>query len=250
MRVGVIRADIAKPLFIADVEPTSQYNPMTDAKGQTRYVSRPDATRIQAYLDAQGLVAVAATLITATVPVGGPVDVSSATITGVAGLGAATPTQVLALQDFLAPRFVDTRQVRESYLAGNLFGFRSASFNPDPTRVPAFTPGAAIACVEDDGVTATSYALPSLMVADLDTPAPGMVTLSGGGLFNVDAEFVVTFTGSLNKRVERRAIELAGGSLSAATVVIPASLIPGAVLTTTFARVRNGSFMTSAVALT
>jgi len=42
MRVGVIRGDVPSPIFLADLEPTSQFNPPTEPFGQTRYVSRPD----------------------------------------------------------------------------------------------------------------------------------------------------------------------------------------------------------------
>jgi hypothetical protein len=56
MFLVVIRSDIKNPLFISDVESTSQNNPTTESpKGQTRYVSRPNRTNIQKYLDAQGL---------------------------------------------------------------------------------------------------------------------------------------------------------------------------------------------------
>lgn len=149
MRVAVIRGDLPNSLFIADLEPTSQVDPMTD-RGQTRYLSRPSLSALVAYLASQALVANAANLILATVPVGGPVDVSSATIKGVAGLGAATVTQVTAIQDILAPRLVETTVARASWLSGNLKGFRNASFTPDPAR---FSTGAAIVVVQDDGVS-------------------------------------------------------------------------------------------------
>ena len=56
MYLVVIRSDLKNPLFISDVESTSQNNPTTESpKGQTRYVSRPNRANIQKYLDAQGL---------------------------------------------------------------------------------------------------------------------------------------------------------------------------------------------------
>ncbi len=149
MRIGVIRADLPNSIFVADLEPTSQVNPMHD-HGQTRYFSRPSAVAVAAYLTAQGLAASATGLITATVPVGGPVDVSPATIRGVSGLGSATNTQVTALQDLLAPRVVETVVAKASWEKGNLKGLRSGTFTPDPNR---FATGAAIAVVADDGVT-------------------------------------------------------------------------------------------------
>ncbi len=149
MRVAVIRGDLPGPLFIADLEPTSQVNPSLE-HGQTRYLSRPSATAIAAYLTAQSLVAVAATLILTTVPVGGPVDVSPTTIKAVGSLSGATDDQVTALQDLLAPQFVETSVALASFDEGNLAGFAASSFNPDPNR---FNAGAAIVVVEDDGST-------------------------------------------------------------------------------------------------
>jgi len=150
MRVAVIRGDLPGPLFIADLEPTSQVSPSLE-HGQTRYLSRPDMTKIAAYLTSQSLVASASALVTATVPVSGPVDVSSATIKAVAGLSGATATQVTALQDLLAPKLVETTVARASWTSGNLKKLRSASFTPDPNRLGT---GAAIVVVQDDGVTA------------------------------------------------------------------------------------------------
>src|SRR5690349_7144758 len=119
MRVGIIRGDLPGPVFLADLEPTSQTNFPTEPPGQTRYVSRPSVAAITAYLAKQGLSASATALITATVPIGGPVDVSSSTITGVSGLGSATGTQVIALQDLLAPKFVETDVAIKSFQVGN-----------------------------------------------------------------------------------------------------------------------------------
>jgi hypothetical protein len=152
MRVAVIRGDLPGPIFIADME-SKVHNPMVGPAGQQRYLSRPDPVRIAAYLTSQSLSASATALITATVPVGGPVDVSSATIKGVSGLSGASATQVTALQDLLAPQFYESQNAKDSFNLGNLKKFRSASFNPDPRRVPAFTNGAAIVVVMDDGVT-------------------------------------------------------------------------------------------------
>jgi hypothetical protein len=123
-------------------------------RGQTRYLSRPDVAKIAAYLASQSLAASASALVAATVPVGGPVDVSSATITGVAGLGGASNTQVTALQDLLAPQFVETVVAKKSWEKGNLKKFRNSTFTPDPNR---FVTGAAIVVVQDDGVTPASF---------------------------------------------------------------------------------------------
>jgi hypothetical protein len=56
MFLVVIRSDLRNPLFLSDVEPTSQTNPTTESPlGQARYVSRPSRVSIQKYLNDQGL---------------------------------------------------------------------------------------------------------------------------------------------------------------------------------------------------
>ena len=50
MRVGVIRGDVPSPIFLADLEPTSQFNPPTEPFGQTRYISRPDPVILTNFL--------------------------------------------------------------------------------------------------------------------------------------------------------------------------------------------------------
>jgi len=225
MRVAVIRGDLPGPIFIADLESTSQYNPSTEAPGQTRYLSRPSATAIAQYLTAQGLVASATTLITATVPVGGPVDVSSATIKGVSGLSGASAAQVTALQDLLAPQFYETQSAKESFQVGNLAKFRSSTFNPDPRRIPAFTNGAAISVVADDGVTAFAAALPNVTGAAF----AGALTVTGTGLGSaeVHASEVILSTPTAKKTIKQSQIVAAGGSVSATSIVVPAGLLTG-----------------------
>ena len=44
MYVGVIRGDLPGPLFLADLEQTSQTNFPTEPFGQTQYISRPNLT--------------------------------------------------------------------------------------------------------------------------------------------------------------------------------------------------------------
>lgn len=248
MFVAVIRGDLSKPLFIADVEPKS-----TSPHSQARYISRPDATKIAAYLAAQGLAASASGLITATVPVGGPVDISSATITGVAGLGGATAPQVAALQNLLATKFVETDVVKKSFLYGNLAGFRSASFNPDSRRVPALSNGAAIACVADDGSTAFAVATPVITTADKDTPGAGDLRISGTGLVAYGLyELTVILSGTGAKKLTEKQILAGGGTIAAngTQINIPAALVPGIALTNTTARVRVNDMLSPAVALT
>jgi hypothetical protein len=60
MRVAVIRGDVPSPIFLSDLEPTSQFNPPTEPFGQTRYIeyaSAPALTNLLAGVysaDAQG----------------------------------------------------------------------------------------------------------------------------------------------------------------------------------------------------
>ena len=254
MRVGVIRGDISKALFIADVESKSQSNASTESpRGNARYVGRPNATNIQAYLDKQGLVTVAATLITATVPVGGPVNVASATITGVAGLGAATATQVAAIQELLAPQFVETDTVKKSFLFGNLAGYRAATFNPDPRRDPALVNGAAISIVQDDGSTPFVLAGPVITTADKDTPGAGDLRITGTNLGPYGLySFTVIVTGPGARKLTQAQIVAGGGSINAAGTIIniPAALLPGIANTTSFARVQVNDMLSAAVTLT
>jgi len=261
MRVGVIRGDISKALFIADVEPKSQSNASTESPlGNARYVGRPNATAIQAYLDGQGLGASATTLITATVPVGGSVDVSSGTITGVAGLGGATAAQVTALQDLLAPQFVETDALKKSFLYGNLAGYLSANFNPDPRRDPAIANGPAIECVEDDGVTAFTFAAPVLSTATFGSPSAGWIRVAGTSLAPYGSySFAVIFTRApllpnetpVKLFLTQAAIVAAGGSINAAgtQIDVPASLISSKITSATrteyLARVQVNDMITA-----
>lgn len=251
MRVAVIRGDLSKPLFLADLEPKSQANASVEPPaGQNRYLSRPDAAKIAAYFTAQGLVATASTLITATVPVGGPVDVRPATIKGVSGLGSATDPQVAALQEFLAPRIVETDVAKKSFLYGNLAGYRSASFNPDPRREPALANSAAISVVADDGQTVFAVAVPTIVTADLDTPTSGALRISGSGFLGYGMyELTVHLLGTGGKKVTQKQILDAGGTIIDTQIDIPSSLVAGVAVAATTARVAVNDLLSNAIAL-
>lgn len=252
MRVAVIRGDLSKAIFLADLEPKSTANPSAEPfEGQTRYLSRPDVTAIQAYLDGESLAASASGLVTATVPVGGPVDVSSSTITGVAGLGGATATQVAALQDLLSYKIVETDVAKKSFLYGNLSGYRSASFNPDPRREPALSNGAAVGVVADDGSTTYAVAVPNIVTADKDTPGAGALRITGTGLAPYGLyETSVVLSGTGARRLTQADITGAGGTITATQINIPASILSGIALTSTVARVQVNDMLSNAVALT
>ena len=347
MRVAVIRGDIPGPVFLADLEDVSQYNPPTEPRGQERYLSRPTAAsygavmaayapasvgstanivfplvinagnqtlkvkgaaadpftsvliptgnyanittllaainsvlpsaftavplataptlrvalqttgkgaglRIQYDTTAGGstantplalaaggalfLVPAASAVITATVPVGGPVDVSPATVRTQLGSGL-TAAQLAALQDGLAPAFVETDVAVKSFQVGYLHDLRDAAFNPDPNRLPPIASSPAISVVADDGTTLFTAPLPTITNAQMNVPAPGMVTITGVGLAGQGApnsEVVSTvvkfFTQPDPKSVPQALITAtAGGVVSATSIVIPASKVPAGI---------------------
>lgn len=235
MYVGVIRGDLPGPLFLADLEPTSQTNFPTEPAGQTRYIARPNLAKITAYLASQSLAASAAALITATNPVGGPLNVASATIKAVAGLGAATNAQVAALQNLLAYHFSETDVAIKCFALGNMAKYLASTFTPDPNRKPALAQSAAIYVVQDDGSSLFTFAVPNISASTL---SGGILTITGTGLGNSEYFDTTTIhiTGPAlagpthSYRLSQRAIlHAAGGVVSATSIVIPASLIPAAV---------------------
>lgn len=255
MFVAVIRGDIQKAIFIADVEPKSQANPPTESPiGQSRYLSRPDSAAITAYLTAQGLTGTAAALIEATVPVGGvggagTIDLTEATIEGVTG--AVDATQLTAIRALLAVKLVETTVVRDSFLSGNLAGFRSASFNPDSRRVPPLANGAAIAVTTDDGITPFTVGLPTITTADLDTPTSGALRISGTGLTQPGlSEPTVILQGTCGVKLPAAKIIAAGGSITSTQINIPATLIVGVQTGYTTVRVRVSDLISNSVQLT
>ena len=344
MRVGVIRGDIPGPIFLADLESTSQANFPTEPEGQTRYLSRPTAVTVGAMMSASipaslvstgaitfplvinalnhtlriretGAYAVltianntyanittlvaavnaaigtlpikaiafsstkiafqttadkgagttlqidsvgngstfntpavlgvggqsktvptAAAFITTTLPVGGPLNVSAATIRTSLG-GGLTDAQVKAAADAIAPLFVETDVAIKSFLVGDIAKARSASYNPDPNRLPAIVSGPAVTVVEDDGSTLFSVAhtVPTLTNAQFNVPAPGAVTLTGTGLAGFglpnaeDRLTKVKFLLPVPVTVDQYFITNAGGTCKSTSIVIPAALVPAGV---------------------
>lgn len=200
----------------------------------------------------------AAAFILACNPVGGALNVSAAAINAV---GATTNTNALslipsargavdALAEAIAPRVVETYVAIDSFLTGMLSQYRSASFNPDSRR--GLTNGAAISVVQDDGSTPYAPTLPVLTLANLDAPVPGALTLTGTGLGSYESkDTVVKVSGpTINKTLAQTVIEGAGGTVADTSIVIPASLLSGAVVTTCTARVRVRQRVSAAVVLT
>lgn len=197
----------------------------------------------------------AASFITATLPVGGPLNVSTTTINGV---GASTSANALsliptargtheALADAIAPQFAETTVALDSYLVGSIADLRNASFNPDTRRVPALSNGAAIAVVANDGSTTFSATLPTVSSAVL---SGGIITITGTGLGDDEInETTVKLTGRISKVLDQRVIVAAGGSVTGTSIVIPSSLIPGATTVTTSVRVKVRQRASSLVAV-
>ena len=192
--------------------------------------------------------AAAADFTTDCLPVGGALDVSVATLNAV-GVAA---TALLALSyipfargthtavaDALAPQLVETSAALDSFLVGNLADLLSASYNPDPRRQPPLVSGPAIEVVEDDGSTTFTATLPTIVSSTLNSPGAGDVTIAGTGLGNPERnETVVRFNGDVVTTIVQQVLEAAGGTVSDTAIVVPASLIPGAAITTTFAQVK------------
>lgn len=200
----------------------------------------------------------ASAFITALNPVSGTADVSNTAINAV---GATTNANALsliptsrgtqtAIAEAIAPRIYESTEAIDSFLVGAIAEYRNAAFNPDPRR--GLPNGAAISVLADDGVTAFSAGLPVLTTADLNTPSTGILTITGTGLGSFESKDTkVRVVGpNINKTLYQQAIEAAGGTVTATSIVIPAALIPGATLTTTTARVQVRQRASAAVAMT
>lgn len=202
----------------------------------------------------------AATYITATLPIGGPLDVSTATINAV-GAGTASAALSLipstrgttaAVADAVAPQFQETPVAIESFQVGIIADFRNANFTPDSRRIPALVLGAAITVVQDDGVSLFTAPVPSITTATFNSPGAGDVTIAGFSLGSAGSpnsetnETTVKVDGTGTPRggpriLRQELIIAAGGVVSATSIVIPASMIPGSALTTTNVQVKYRS---------
>jgi hypothetical protein len=137
-------------VLLADLENTSQES-YEFRDGQERYFAREGLEEaVDAWRLTNSIAAVtSAAIIAATVPVGGPVDVSIATLNGIhasiLALGAAAKED---LQDILAPHFYETEIFQLSFRSGKL------AFYANPSFAYGGVAGAALEVVEDDGVTA------------------------------------------------------------------------------------------------
>jgi hypothetical protein len=356
MRVGVIRGDLTQgPIFIADLEPTSQHNNPVDPVAQTRYIQRPSVALVTAAMapipaafestgnivlplavvagvsdtiildtgngagpltaviapnagyttmalliaavnaafvaagsDAiaevgilplrirfktstvtgpgstitvtsvvggstagTGLVMVAggtftvptvlATIAsmnpTVTPPATGSVNVSLAKMLLVSKAlqtGTTVNAMGVALADTIAPHFVETDVAIKSFQVGDLAGFRSLTYVPDPRALPAIAAGPAIEVVQDDGVTAFSAlgaaAMPMITAAVHNVPNAGDITITGVGM---------AYTERDNTTVD--VVDATTGAKVRLTQSLITSTIADAVLLTGTFNVVNGS---------
>lgn len=254
MRVGVIRNDLPSPILLADLEQVSRQNAPVDAPGQVRYLSYPTDAALQQVMDDAGATGITVGALRTAVYTGGSIDVSFATIDGLAWGGAPDTTALTAaIADLVAPQFAETDVAVESFLYGMISKAAGANFNPGIGAL-----GAAVVVLEDDGTTdfSTANTAPVLTTADIGTPV-GFMTLTGTGLGKESGGSTsplrstsVKLTGAVKLTVHQEQIEAAGGSVSDTSIVIPVSLIPGAVVTTTSAQVQFRQRVSSAVALT
>jgi hypothetical protein len=196
-------------------------------------------------------------------PVGGPLDVSTATINAVGGAGTnllsllyipvARGTQA-AVANAIAPQVGDTPVAIDSFIAGDLSQLLNANFNPDPRRVPPLVAGAAIEVSQADGTTPFAAAVPAITSATLDTPAVGDVTIAGtdmaaqGDPQAERSETTVKFIGAGTPPggdmvLTQAIIEANGGFVTATQIIIPLNLNPfGYAVTTTSCQVQYRSF--------
>jgi hypothetical protein len=175
----------------------------------------------------------ASTIITALLPVGGPLNVSAANLLSTLG---ASPS-VASVANVIAPEFVESDVALKSFQVGNLAGYLLPNFNPDPRLVPLPAYGPAITVVENDGTTLFTYPLPSITGAVHNSPNTGDITITGVGLgnseyFSSTAVLVTNPTTGATVKVNQELIvnTVSGGttgSVSSTSIVIPASILNG-----------------------
>jgi hypothetical protein len=174
----------------------------------------------------------AATTITALSPVGGPLDVTAATVGATIGEGL-TAAESESVMDTIAPRFIETDVAIKSVQVGMIAGFASASYNPDPNRNPPLSNGAAVSVVSDDG-TAFSAPLTVVTGAVHNSPNGGDITITGTNLGNSEVDNtivkVTSADGATSVKLYQAVIRTTNtgstqGVVSPTSIVIPASLL-------------------------
>ena len=189
-------------------------------------------------------------------PIGGPLDVSVATINGV---GAGTSANALglipvsrgatdAMADAIATHLIETPVAVMSVATGSLFEYLNPNYNPDSRLVPPLPNGAAIAIVEDDGVT--PYVVPPTFIATA-VIGGGNLTITGTGLGSNELinATTVKIVGAVNKTVEQAAIKHAGGTVAQNLVILPLSVIAGVAAGTCTVQIKYRSLASNVVTI-
>jgi hypothetical protein len=178
-----------------------------------------------------------AIVIVTSLPVGGPLDVSTATLVATVGAGA-TPAQIAALANAIAPQFIDTDVAIKSFQVGMMHGFLLPTYTPDPNRLPAMALGPAIEVVADDGVTPFVAPLTVITGAVHDVPNAGDISITGTNLAHPDPTVDYTMVritsadGAVSRKLYQYTIRTTntGGTQGVVTptlIRIPASLLGG-----------------------
>jgi hypothetical protein len=127
----------------------------------------------------------------------------------------------------------ETDRVTRSSSLGKIEGLRRAGL----ISVVSFSPG--------------DLAAPTLAVADLGTPGVGDLTLTGTNFVSLTPDLtsvIITGTGAIT--LTQTQIIAGAGTVAATSIFIPAALIPGLAVATSFAQVRaDGQTTSPAVAL-
>lgn len=98
---------------------------------------------------------------------------------------------------------------------------------------------------------AADIAAPTLATADLGTPGVGDVTLTGTNFTSLAPDITtVFFTGTGAITLTAAQIITGGGTVTATSIFIPAALVPGLALVTSFAQVKADNQLTAVVVLT
>jgi hypothetical protein len=105
-------------------------------------------------------------------------------------------------------------------------------------------------------LTVTSFipsdlATPVLTTSDLGNPGPGDLTLIGTGFASLAPDITTVYiTGTVTFTFTQAQIIAGLGTVSDTAIFIPAAMIPGAVLVTTFAQVKADNKLSAVVVMT
>ena len=137
MFIAVIRRDLEKAIFLADVEPKSLANPPTESwKGQDRYLSPPDPVAIATYLTAQSKLSVEPLLSASGWTLGSGWTGSYNSFTHAASSGTATLANSLAAINTAAYSLVVTITNRTAGTVAVTFGGVSTGSISSTTTPP------------------------------------------------------------------------------------------------------------------